>query len=137
MFLTTGSWLAHCVGCQATEKQRLTTALVEVLWDLLLDLDDLSPSTASVMKLLAELYTVHGVASLGAGSVSLQELVPRLWPFLRHTIASVRLSAARTLEQLVQVSVKKGRVGVGVTAKAKAGVGVGGVGWGKKSRVAP
>lgn len=89
---------------QATEKQRLTTVLVEVLWDLLLDLDDLSPSTASVMKLLSQLYTVLGVQGVGATSTGLQELVPRLWPFLRHTIASVRLSAACTLEQLVQVS---------------------------------
>lgn len=35
--------------------QRLTV-LMSQLWDILLDLDDLSPSTSSVMNLLAELY---------------------------------------------------------------------------------
>ncbi|RKP24489.1 hypothetical protein SYNPS1DRAFT_23436, partial [Syncephalis pseudoplumigaleata] len=43
-----------------------------------------------------ELHTVQG-------ELALQQLVPRLFPFFRHTIASVRLAVLRTLQTLLTV----------------------------------
>ncbi|AQK88882.1 TATA-binding protein-associated factor BTAF1 [Zea mays] len=107
--------------------------IVVLLWDILLDLDDLSPSTSSVMNLLAEIYSqpemvpkMLGTAASGekgefdlneATQIAEQEdeltsienpyglatLTPRLWPFMRHSITSVRRSAIRTLEKLLEV----------------------------------
>lgn len=108
-------------------------SIVMLLWDILLDLDDLSPSTSSVMNLLAEIYSreemiprmleslaikekqeldlnelVPGESGLIDGIKSeenpymLSTLAPRLWPFMRHSISSVRHSAIRTLERLLE-----------------------------------
>eukprot|EP00887_Chlorella_sp_A99_P001519 scaffold8.g1519.t1 len=85
-----------------------------LLWDALLGLDQLSPACASVMTLLARLYApthigggADGSAGAGASSTSngkaagLCALVPRLWPYLRHGLASVRLAAAQCLGALL------------------------------------
>ena len=84
-----------------------------ILWDSLLELDDLSSSTNSIMELMGTLLSstlpLHGPGAqppLTAPatnhaepiSLNLQNLVPRLWPFLSHTISSVRKS---TLEALL------------------------------------
>ncbi|KAL0847999.1 hypothetical protein Bca101_021246 [Brassica carinata] len=112
-------------------------SIVMLLWDILLELDDLSPSTSSVMNLLAELYSqddmtlvMHEELSVGEGqNVDLNEMVhvesvrersdvkespyalsglaPRLWPFTRHDITSVRFSAIRTLERLLEAGCRK------------------------------
>ncbi|XP_060973663.1 TATA-binding protein-associated factor BTAF1 isoform X1 [Cannabis sativa] len=109
-------------------------SIVMLLWDILLDLDDLSPSTSSVMNLLAEIYSQDEIfpKMLGrskdsqgfdlnevgciddTGGVNLQEnpfmlatLAPRLWPFMRHSITSVRYSAIRTLERLLEAGYKR------------------------------
>ncbi|XP_059663033.1 TATA-binding protein-associated factor BTAF1 isoform X2 [Cornus florida] len=110
-------------------------SIVMILWDILLDLDDLSPSTSSVMNLLAEIYSqeqmiqmfgaltskekqefdlneIGRVDDLGEGLGSqenpymLSTLAPRLWPFMRHSITSVRYSAIRTLERLLEARYK-------------------------------
>eukprot|EP00897_Mesotaenium_endlicherianum_P006570 jgi/Mesen1/5941/ME000301S05068 len=102
------------------------------LWDIMLDLDDLSPSTGSVMNLLAEIYLQPGLASALAASSHqpvdldlnadddlgpadedaqlppLAELAPRLWPFLRHNVTAVRHAAIRTLERLLDAGGKGG-----------------------------
>ncbi|KAL8195695.1 hypothetical protein R6Q57_025448 [Mikania cordata] len=107
-------------------------SIVMLLWDILLDLDDLSPSTSSVMNLLAEIYSQEDMISRmfsvqeinGKQGFDLNEIVctddlartvnpqgnpymlptlaPRLWPFMRHSITSVRYSAIRTLERLLE-----------------------------------
>jgi TATA-binding protein-associated factor len=100
---------------------------MDTLWELLLDLDDLSPSTASVMKLLAELHPIRSSSATSSEEQAeegkakadekqvvqalcpqapcrLMEVIPRLWVFLRHLITSVRLSAMRTMQQLLTVS---------------------------------
>ncbi|XP_072972272.1 TATA-binding protein-associated factor BTAF1 isoform X2 [Typha angustifolia] len=107
--------------------------IVMLLWDILLDLDDLSPSTSSVMNLLAELYSQTEMVPKMLDTWTLVEkqefdlnkisqvdeqedntkskenpyilatLIPRLWPFMRHSITSVRHSAIRTLERLLEV----------------------------------
>ncbi|CAH8382756.1 unnamed protein product [Eruca vesicaria subsp. sativa] len=112
-------------------------SIVMLLWDILLELDDLSPSTSSVMNLLAEIYSqddmtlvMHEELSVGKEqNVDLNEMVhvesvrergdvkespyalsglaPRLWPFTRHDITSVRFSAIRTLERLLEAGCRK------------------------------
>ncbi|XP_010927294.1 TATA-binding protein-associated factor BTAF1 isoform X2 [Elaeis guineensis] len=112
---------------------KILHSIVMLLWDILLDLDDLSPSTSSVMNLLAEIYSQpemvpkmldtltlvekqefdlneasqaeeHGNATkLMDNPYILSTLTPRLWPFMRHSITSVRHSAIRTLERLLEV----------------------------------
>ncbi|KAJ0979707.1 hypothetical protein J5N97_015181 [Dioscorea zingiberensis] len=111
--------------------------IVMLLWDTLLDLDDLSPSTSSVMNLLAELYSQPEMVPEMLGTLAsaekqefdlnkisqvdehgdgikyeenpyiLSALTPRLWPFMRHSITSVRHSAIRTLERLLEVGCQK------------------------------
>ncbi|KAM7273877.1 hypothetical protein ACFE04_028541 [Oxalis oulophora] len=113
-------------------KGQTLHSIVMLLWDILLDLDDLSPSTSSVMNLLAEIYSheemmpkVSGekqeidlnevvcIDDVGEGRYvqenpyMLSTLAPRLWPFMRHSITSVRHSAIRTLERLLDAGYKR------------------------------
>ncbi|KAL9678205.1 hypothetical protein QQ045_016044 [Rhodiola kirilowii] len=111
--------------------------IIMLLWDILLDLDDLSPSTSSVMNLLAEIYSQDGMIPNNFGTVFtngrqnfdlndtigviiqrdamrspdspylLSTLAPRLWPFMRHNITTVRFSAVRTLERLLEAQYKR------------------------------
>ena len=72
------------------------------LWDTLVELDDLTASTNSIMMLLAALLSCPTVSMETAGAAgSLTELVPRLWPFLRHSIKSVRSAVLKTLQSLL------------------------------------
>ncbi|KAL8593219.1 hypothetical protein ACOMHN_009874 [Nucella lapillus] len=75
--------------------------VVACLWETLLDLDDLTASTNSVMTLLSQLLAQLSTSALGFLSQSLSEFVPRLWPFLRHNIVSVRRAALQTLLSLL------------------------------------
>lgn len=113
--------------------------IIMLLWDILLDLDDLSPSTSSVMNLLAEIYSQEQMVPKTFGSAGsedqqkidlneigrgddpvggttnlenpymLSTLAPRLWPFMRHSITSVRYAAIRTLERLLEAGLKRGK----------------------------
>lgn len=74
--------------------------IVNTLWDALLDLDDLTASTNSIMTLLSLLLTYPQVRQ-SSMQESLTVLVPRVWPFLRHTISSVRRAALETLFTLL------------------------------------
>ena len=83
--------------------------MVGILWDNLLDLDELSASTNSVMELLSMLVVELGnntvVSETQQGMVeSLSTLVTRLWPFLGHNICSVRQSCVKTLLALLSGS---------------------------------
>lgn len=89
--------------------------VVQTLWDALLELDDLTSSTSSILMLLAALLThstsvqpaqasrgcLHdGEQALGGSGVASAPLalwVPRLWPFLGHNAVAVRLSVLRSL----------------------------------------
>ncbi|OVA11083.1 SNF2-related [Macleaya cordata] len=112
-------------------------SIVMLLWDILLDLDDLSPSTSSVMNLLAEIYSQEEMIPKMLEALMLKEkqafdlnevvlvddpgegtkveenpymlstLAPRLWPFMRHNITSVRYSAIRTLERLLEAGCRR------------------------------
>ncbi|KAM5142212.1 TATA-binding protein-associated factor 172 [Mantella aurantiaca] len=70
--------------------------ILSTLWDALLELDDLTASTNSIMTLLSSLLAYPQVQQCNIQQ-SLTILVPRVWPFLRHTISSVRKAALETL----------------------------------------
>ncbi|XP_041123938.1 TATA-binding protein-associated factor 172 isoform X1 [Polyodon spathula] len=74
--------------------------IVNTLWDALLELDDLTASTNSIMTLLSSLLTYPQIRQCSIQQ-SLTVLVPRVWPFLRHTISSVRKAALETLFTLL------------------------------------
>ncbi|GFZ00920.1 similar to ROOT GROWTH DEFECTIVE 3 [Actinidia rufa] len=120
-----------------SQKGLTLHSIVMLLWDILLDLDDLSPSTSSVMNLLAEIYSQEEMVPKTPGTLASKEkqefdlnemvgrddhfegtvahenphmlstLAPRLWPFMRHSITSVRYSAIRTLERLLEAAYKR------------------------------
>ncbi|GAA5886029.1 hypothetical protein JCM5296_007067 [Sporobolomyces johnsonii] len=75
--------------------------VVEVLWECLGDLkDDLASSVGGVMDLLAKLLgfpAVIGLLQSPSMKVPLPQLIPRLFPFFRHTITSVRHAVLNTL----------------------------------------
>ncbi|KAF2197365.1 hypothetical protein GQ43DRAFT_209351 [Delitschia confertaspora ATCC 74209] len=78
--------------------------LINKVWECLSNLqDDLSASTGSVMDLLAKLCSFPQVLTAMKENAkhdplqSFHELVPRLFPFLRHTITSVRAAVLRAL----------------------------------------
>lgn len=84
--------------------------LMNIVWDCLSDLrDDLSASTGFVMDLLAKLCSFpevlmamkHNAAK--ESDHSFTNLVPRLYPFLRHTIPSVRSAVLRALHTFLQI----------------------------------
>ncbi|KAF9103655.1 TATA-binding protein-associated factor mot1 [Mortierella sp. AM989] len=82
--------------------------VVNILWDCLAVLkDDLTASTASVMDLLANLFSFERVldSMLHAKdeSHSLVNLIPRLNPFFRHTIPSVRLAVLNAILTFLQL----------------------------------
>ncbi|XP_052235352.1 TATA-binding protein-associated factor 172-like isoform X2 [Dreissena polymorpha] len=81
--------------------------IVVCLWEILLDLDDLTASTNSIMTLLSTLHGHPRAAIIDRLSKPLSELVPRLWPFLRHNIASVRHSALETILALVNLDTQQ------------------------------
>ena len=70
--------------------------LSELLWNCLTDLDDLTGSTQSTMKLLSEVLK----NKVPTANQPLKELVPRIFPFLHHSSSGVRKSALQTLESL-------------------------------------
>src|SRR5690606_25772308 len=78
--------------------------LINVVWNCLSELkDDLSASTGNVMDLLAKLCSFPEVLEtmrINASkdpALSFGLLVPRLYPFLRHTITSVRGAVLKAL----------------------------------------
>ena len=84
--------------------------IMSTVWNCLADLsDDLSASTGNVMDLLAKLCSFP--EALGAmqqnalddPEQSFEMLVPRLYPFLRHTITGVRLAVLRALQTFLRL----------------------------------
>ncbi|KAL8709163.1 MAG: hypothetical protein Q9220_006043 [cf. Caloplaca sp. 1 TL-2023] len=84
--------------------------LMNIVWECLSDLrDDLSASTGSVMDLLAKLCNFQEVLVAMKSNAakdpqhSFKNLVPRLYPFLRHTITSVRSAVLRALQTFLNI----------------------------------
>ena len=89
--------------------------LIDTLWTSLEELrDDLSASTGSVMDLLAKLFSIPKVLEMMTQSAtqdeekSFGELIPRLFPFLRHTIRTVRTAVLRALRTFLGIKQQKG-----------------------------
>lgn len=87
-----------------TTFQEQVPNVLKILWDTLLELDDLTASTNSVMVLLSSLISIITKNSDFPVISDLNELVPRLWPFFKHNISSVRLSTLKTLNILIESS---------------------------------
>ncbi|CAJ2509814.1 Uu.00g057140.m01.CDS01 [Anthostomella pinea] len=84
--------------------------LISIVWESLSSLtDDLSASTGKIMDLLATLCSFPEVLEAMKTSAEHDEertftlLVPRLYPFLRHTITSVRLAVLKALMTFINV----------------------------------
>jgi TATA-binding protein-associated factor len=98
-------------------RPNLLQSLMNIVWDCLSESrDDLSASTGNVMDLLAKLCNHEAVIEamkqnaliegdeVSESEYSFQKLVPRLYPFLRHTIASVRSAVLRALQTFLQLA---------------------------------
>jgi TATA-binding protein-associated factor len=91
-------------------KPAVLNSLILIIWDSLSKLgDDLSASTGSVMDLLAKLsgfdQVLNAMQENAARSpeLSFAQLMPRLYPFLRHTISSVRSAVLRALLTFMRI----------------------------------
>ncbi|KPM11156.1 TATA-binding protein-associated factor 172-like protein [Sarcoptes scabiei] len=76
--------------------------VVSFLWDALLVLDDLSSSTGDLLMLLSSLLTFKCPETKDSSEIvsengNLIDLIPRLWPFLSHSLSSVRKSVLESL----------------------------------------
>ena len=94
-----------------THRPAALDDLMNIVWDCLSDVrDDLSASTGFVMDLLAKLCSFPEVLVAMQGNAakdadhSFTNLVPRLYPFLRHTITSVRSAVLRALQTFLQIA---------------------------------
>lgn len=93
-----------------TLKPETIPHLLEVIWNCLGDLkDDLSASIGNVMDLLAKLCAFPPVLEIiktsaeSDPSKSFTMLVPRLCPFLRHSITNVRTAVLRALQTFLAI----------------------------------
>ncbi|CAI5757838.1 unnamed protein product [Candida verbasci] len=88
-------------------RNSVIQTLLSVIWDCLINLrDDLSASIGSVMDLLAKLCShkqVIQVMQQNPELNSFEKLVPRLYPFLRHSITNVRKAVLRTLLEFLSI----------------------------------
>ncbi|GAB0093033.1 TATA-binding protein-associated factor 172 [Sergentomyia squamirostris] len=89
------SWLPKLLKPMEVSK------IVKMLWDLLLDQDELTSASNSFMGLLAAILSLPN-ASTWIQMESMSVLIPRLWPFLSHSSSSVRRSTLFTLKTLTQ-----------------------------------
>jgi TATA-binding protein-associated factor len=97
--------------------------LIDTLWASLEDLsDDLSASTGSVMDLLSKLFSIPTVLDMITENAAHVEeksfaiLIPRLFPFLRHTIRGVRLAVLRALRTFLSIKQQKGTTWISARA---------------------
>ncbi|KFB40634.1 hypothetical protein ZHAS_00008156 [Anopheles sinensis] len=80
--------------------------IVKLLWDLLLDQDELASACNSFMGLLASILSLPS-ASSWIQMEPMSILVPRLWPFLSHCSSSVRRSTLQTLKTLTNNTIAR------------------------------
>lgn len=80
-------------------SHKQVSCIVKMLWDLLLDQDELAAASNSFMGLLASILSLP-TASNWIEMEPMENLIPRLWPFLSHPTSSVRRSTLQTLKRL-------------------------------------
>lgn len=89
------------------------------LWALLANMEEeLSVATSSTLSLLAALYSAPAAVIADA---TLAAQLPILWPFLSHTLTSVRLAAATCLASIVAAKDGAGWAEAAAAAMAAAG----------------
>lgn len=71
------------------------------LWCLLLEQDELAAPANSYMALLAALMSLPEAATLFY-PIDLEDVLPRLWPYLQHNSSSVRKAALQTLRTITK-----------------------------------
>ncbi|KAJ6635131.1 TATA-binding protein-associated factor [Pseudolycoriella hygida] len=77
------------------------SSIVKMLWDLLLDQDELTSACNSFMGLLSAILSLNNPSNwIQMEPMSI--LIPRLWPFLSHSTSSVRRSTLQTLKTLTK-----------------------------------
>ncbi|KAJ3393095.1 btaf1 RNA polymerase II, B-TFIID transcription factor-associated, 170kDa [Entophlyctis sp. JEL0112] len=88
------------------EPQKIHKLIVLSLWDTLEELDDLTAATASIMDLLSQLLQKTQISDYMRleRSSSFANFVPRLYPFFRHAIPSVRTAVLKTVSSLLDVA---------------------------------
>ncbi|GBL97094.1 TATA-binding protein-associated factor 172, partial [Araneus ventricosus] len=79
-------------------------SVISSLWNALLDLDDLTVSTSSILQLLASLLSYSSTYCSNSSMGNFEELVPRLWPFLSHNSSVVRKSVLQALLTLTSAN---------------------------------
>lgn len=92
-------------------QKNIVKELLYVLWGCLVDLkDDLAAATGSVMDLLGRLCNepavfeiLHEMSNSDTDEWNFSKLVPRLYPFLRHSLTSVRKSVLTTLLSFINI----------------------------------
>eukprot|EP00158_Paraphelidium_tribonemae_P009832 Partr_v1_DN28977_c1_g2_i3_m25303 putative BTAF1 RNA polymerase II, B-TFIID transcription factor-associated, 170kDa (Mot1 homolog, S. cerevisiae) len=85
--------------------------IISHLWASLMDLDDLSASTGSIMELIASLMSLPEISSRMTSdnssafdmSIFSDTYFPRLFPFMRHNTRTVRVSVIKTIKVLVPI----------------------------------
>lgn len=94
-----------------TLQKDLIKELLYVLWGCLIDLkDDLAAATGSVMDLLGNLCSKEIVTNVlkeisnSSEDWNFAKLVPRLYPFLRHSLSNVRKSVLKTLICFIEIA---------------------------------
>ncbi|PVU89239.1 hypothetical protein BB559_005174 [Furculomyces boomerangus] len=111
------SALLPIVSTLAEKLPHKTETILSALWTALSEIDDdLAASTASVMELLSAFCKLDSVSKSIIGSISsqpeisslfsLNSLLPHLYPFMRHTISSVRLASVQTMATIINMYVK-------------------------------
>lgn len=86
------------------EKEELFRLLGSI-WNAFLEQDDLSTSISFIMELLWKVYSVesqHLVEFHDEENFSLNLMIPRLYPFIRHTASVVKSSVLSTINQLLR-----------------------------------
>lgn len=76
--------------------------VVNKLWDLLSEQDELAAACNSFMGLLAAILNLPQAQAL-LPPQPLNKVVPRLWPFLSHSTSSVRKATLQTLGKLYKL----------------------------------
>jgi TATA-binding protein-associated factor len=87
-------------------ETKIFNSVVLALWASLQELDDITAATSFVMDLLADLVKHPRIANVMRNEATdfFQNLVPRLYPFMRHAVYSVRKAVIRTLMTLTELS---------------------------------
>ena len=80
--------------------------MLSLLWDGLLEFDDLTSWTNGFMSLLSTIVMKSTADMSSAGQKPLSQLLPRLWPFIDHSSEKIRSSVLQTIETLIDPTKK-------------------------------